>query len=265
MLLMTSGIGFGIDIGGSGIKGSRVDLATGELVTERLKVPTPQSYAIDEVVDAVIDVVRQAEWAGPFGCTFPGIVKEGVLHSAANLGEQWLGINFAQILSERAGQRVVVLNDADAAGVAEITFGAGKGHSGTVILTTLGTGIGTALFRDGVLVPNTELGHIEIDGHDAETRASSAVKTREGLSYKEWAARLQRYYSVLEFLLSPDLILVGGGISRKADKFLPRLQLHCEILPATLENQAGIAGAAMAVASNVEHAHAVAAEESSGE
>lgn len=257
MLPMTSGIGFGVDIGGSGVKGARVDLATGELVTERLKVPTPQSYAVDEVIDAVLDVVRQAEWEGPFGCTFPGIVKEGVLHSAANLGEHWLGIDFAAMLSERAGQRVVVLNDADAAGVAEVTFGAGKGHPGTVILTTLGTGIGTALFRDGVLVPNTELGHLEIDGHDAESRASSAAKTREGLSYKEWAVRLQRYYSVLEFLLSPDLILVGGGVSRKAEKFLPRLQLHCDILAATLENQAGIAGAAMAVASNVEHAHVV--------
>ena len=245
---MTSGIGFGVDIGGSGIKGARVDLATGELASERYKIPTPRSYDIDEVVQTVLDVVAMGDWDGPFGCTFPGIVKHGVLHSAANLGSHWLGVDFAGILAQRCGQKVAVLNDADAAGLAEMDFGAGKGREGVVIVTTLGTGIGSAMFLDGKLVPNTELGHLEVDGVDAETRASAAAKEREGLTYKEWAPRLQRYYETLDFLFSPDLIIVGGGVSRKHAKFLPLLSINAEIVPATLENQAGIAGAAMAVA-----------------
>jgi polyphosphate glucokinase len=246
---MVSGIGFGVDIGGSGIKGAKVDLATGELASERVKIPTPRSYDIDEVVQTVLDVVAKAGWEGPFGCTFPGIVKRGKLYSAANFGPHWLGLDLQGTLAERSGQRVHVLNDADAAGLAEVDFGAAKGQDGVVIITTLGTGIGTALFLDGKLVPNTELGHLEIDGYDAETRTSSAAKEREGLSYKEWAPRLQRYYSTLDFLFSPDLIVVGGGISRKAHKFLPLIEgLRCELVPAALENQAGIAGAAMAVA-----------------
>jgi polyphosphate glucokinase len=245
---MASGIGFGVDIGGSGIKGAKVDLATGELASDRVKIPTPRSYDIDEVVQAVLDVVATSEWDGPFGCTFPGIVKRGVLHSAANFGPHWLDLDLQGTLAERSGQRVHVLNDADAAGLAEVDFGAAKGQDGVVLITTLGTGIGTALFLDGRLVPNTELGHLEIDGYDAETRTSSAAKEREGLSYKEWAPRLQRYYSTLDFLFSPDLIVVGGGISRKAHKFLPLIEgLRCPIVPAALENQAGIAGAAMAV------------------
>jgi polyphosphate glucokinase len=246
---MVTGIGFGVDIGGSGIKGAKVDLATGELASDRVKIPTPRSYDIDEVVQAVLDVVAQAGWDGPFGCTFPGIVKRGTLHSAANFGPHWLGLDLQGLLAERSGQRVHLLNDADAAGLAEVDFGAAKGRDGVVIITTLGTGIGTALFLDGKLVPNTELGHLEIDGYNAESRTSSAAKEREGLSYKEWAPRLQRYYSMLDFLFSPDLIVVGGGISRKAHKFLPLIEgLRCEIVPAALENQAGIAGAAMALA-----------------
>jgi polyphosphate glucokinase len=241
-------IGFGVDIGGSGIKGARVDLETGELASERVKIPTPKSYDVDEVVGTVLDVVHKAGWEGPFGCTFPGIVKRGVLHSAANLGKQWVGLDFQSLLAERHGHPVAVLNDADAAGLAEVDFGRGKDRQGVVIVTTLGTGIGTALFLDGKLVPNTELGHIEIDGEDAETRTSSAAKEREGLSFKQWAPRLQRYYSQLDFLFSPDLIVVGGGISRKSAKFLPLITgLRCEIVAAALENQAGIAGAAMAV------------------
>lgn len=240
-------LAFGVDIGGSGIKGAVVNLDTGELASARVKIPTPSGYAVDDVVAAVLEIVSQSGWNGPFGCTFPGIVKNGVIHSAANLGEQWLGVHLAEVLAERSGQKVAVLNDADAAGLAEEYFGAAKGRMGTVIITTLGTGIGSAVFLDGKLLPNTELGHLEIDGHDAETRASSAAKTREGLSYKEWIPRLQRYYSTVDFLFSPDLIVVGGGISRKSHKFLPHLQLNCEIVPAQLENQAGIAGAAMAV------------------
>ncbi|MGB8022179.1 MAG: ROK family protein [Candidatus Nanopelagicales bacterium] len=240
-------IGFGVDIGGSGIKGAKIDLTTGDLASDRVKIPTPASYGVDEVVQTVLDVVSRAGWDGDFGCTFPGIVKHGVLHSAANLGPQWLGVDFAAILSERSGKKVAVLNDADAAGLAEIDFGAAKGRDGVVIVTTLGTGIGSALFLDGRLVPNTELGHLEIDGYDAETRASAAAKTRDGLSFKEWAVRLQRYYETLDFLFSPDLIVVGGGVSRKAEKFLPRIKIRADLVAATLENQAGIAGAAMAV------------------
>lgn len=246
---MGTSIGFGVDIGGSGIKGARVDLDTGELASERVKIATPRSYDIDEVVQTVLDVVARAEWDGPFGCTFPGIVKRGVLYSAANLGPHWIGVDFQSLLSERAGKPVVVLNDADAAGVAEVDFGVAKGRDGVVIVTTLGTGIGTAMFLDGKLVPNTELGHLEIDGANAESRASAAAKEREKLSYKKWATeRLTRYYGFLDFLFSPDLLVVGGGVSRKSEKFLPYITgLRCEIVPAALENQAGIAGAAMAV------------------
>jgi polyphosphate glucokinase len=239
-------IGFGVDIGGSGTKGARVDLETGELASDRIKFATPKEYAIDDVVQTVLDVVDQAGWDGPFGCTFPGIVKRGVLYSAANLGPHWLGVDLAGLLTERAGRPVTVLNDADAAGLAELDFGVAKGRDGVVIVTTLGTGIGSALFLDGKLVPNTELGHLEIDGESAEVRASSAAKAREGLSYKEWAPRLQRFYSHVDFLFSPDLIVVGGGISRKAAKFLPMIDIRSEIVAAQLENQAGIAGAAMA-------------------
>lgn len=245
---MTSAIGFGVDIGGSGIKGARVDLDTGELASERVKIPTPRSYDIEEVVQTVLDVVAKAEWDGPFGCTFPGIVKRGVLHSAANLGKHWIGLDFQSLLAERSGHPVAVLNDADAAGLAEMDFGVAKGRQGVVIVTTLGTGIGSALFLDGKLVPNTEFGHLEIDGEIAEKRASSAAKEREGLSFKQWAPRLQRYYSHLDFLFSPDLMVVGGGISRKSEKFLPLIEgLRCDLVPAALENQAGIAGAAMAL------------------
>jgi polyphosphate glucokinase len=245
---MTSSIGFGVDIGGSGIKGARVDLDTGELASERVKIPTPRSYDIEEVVQTVLDVVAKAGWDGPFGCTFPGIVKRGVLYSAANLGKHWIGLDFQSLLAERSGHPVAVLNDADAAGLAEMDFGAAKGVRGVVIVTTLGTGIGSALFLDGKLVPNTEFGHLEIDGEIAEKRASSAAKEREGLSFKQWAPRLQRYYSHLDFLFSPDLMVVGGGVSRKSAKFLPLIEgLRCDLVPAMLENQAGIAGAAMAL------------------
>ena len=242
-------IGFGVDIGGSGIKGARVDLTTGDLASERVKIPTPRSYAVDEVVQTVLDVLDKAGWDGPFGCTFPGIVKRGVLYSAANLGQHWIGVDFQSLLAERSGRAVVVLNDADAAGLAEVDFGVAKGTPGVVIVTTLGTGIGTALFLDGKLVPNTELGHVEIDGVNAESRASAAAKDREGLSYKKWATeRLAPYYRHLDFLFSPDLLVVGGGVSRKSEKFLPYItELRCPIVPAALENQAGIAGAAMAV------------------
>lgn len=238
-------IGFGIDIGGSGIKGGRVDLDTGNLVGERIKILTPKKPTPKNVVPIVTEILAQAEWSGPFGCTFPGVVRHGVLYSAANLGKVWLGLHLEEELHASTGLEVLVLNDADAAGIAEVRFGAAKGRDGVVILTTLGTGIGTAVINDGQLLPNTEFGHLQLHGDSAEKYAASSVKDREGLSYPEWAARLQEYYSHLEFLTSPDVIIVGGGISRKSERFLPLLSTEAELVPAQLRNTAGIVGAAV--------------------
>ncbi len=240
--------GFGIDIGGTGIKGALVDLEQGALAGERVRIPTPQPATVPAVLDTVAAVVEQAGWDGPVGCTFPGVVRHGVVGSAANVDDSWIGTDLAAELGARLGHPAAVLNDADAAGIAEMRFGAGRGISGVVLIATLGTGIGTALFVDGTLVPNTELGHLEIDGHDAEKRAASSVKVNEGLSFKAWAKRLQRYFSHVEMLLSPDLIIVGGGISKKSEKFLPRLSLQAPIVPAQLLNQSGIVGAGVASA-----------------
>ena len=237
------GNGFGIDIGGTGIKGALVDLEQGVLAGERVRIPTPQPATVSAVLDTVAAVVEQAGWNGPVGCTFPGVVRHGVVGSAANVDDGWIGTDLAGQLSERLGHTATVLNDADAAGIAEMRFGAGRGVGGVVLIATLGTGIGTALFVDGRLVPNTEFGHVELDGYDAEKRAAASIKENEGLSYKVWSKRLQRYFSHLELLLSPDLIIVGGGISKKSEKFLPRLSLQAPIVPAQLLNQSGIVGA----------------------
>lgn len=238
----------GIDIGGSGIKGAPVDLSRGALAAERVRLDTPEGATPTDVLEVVALVVEQFSEAvaadGVVGVTVPAVVQHGVVRSAANIDTSWIGTDADRLLTERLGREVHVVNDADAAGVAEMHYGAGKDVKGVVLLTTLGTGIGSALFVDGVLVPNTELGHLEIDGHDAETRAASSVKEREDLSWKEWAARLQRYYETVERLFSPDLIIVGGGVSKKADKFLPRLELRAPIVPAELRNEAGIVGAA---------------------
>lgn len=237
----------GIDIGGSGVKGAPVDLATGELTTDRLRIDTPKPATPDAVADVVAQIAeRFADQAGssPVGVTIPGIVRQGVMRSAANIDKSWVGTDVNRLFSTRLGRPVTVLNDADAAGVAERYYGAAKDIPGTVFLATLGTGIGTALLVDGVLVPNCELGHLELDGHDAETRAAASAREREKLDWAAWAQRLQRYFSHIEMLFSPDLIVVGGGVSRKAHKFLPLLELGTPIVPATLRNQAGIVGAA---------------------
>ena len=237
------GRGFGIDIGGTGIKGALVDLEQGVLAGERVRIPTPQPATVPAVLDTVAAVVEQAGWSGPIGCTFPGVVRHGVVGSAANVDDSWIGTDLAAQLGARLGHPATVLNDADAAGIAEMRFGAGRDVPGVVLIATLGTGIGTALFVDGRLVPNTELGHLELDGYDAEKRAASSVKTNEGLSYKAWSKRLQQYFSHVEMPLSPDLIIVGGGISKKSEKFLPRLELQAPIGAAQLLNQSGIVGA----------------------
>lgn len=236
----------GIDIGGSGVKGAIVDLATGEFVGERIRIETPQPAT----PDAVADVVRQVvEGLGvpedmPIGVTVPAPVIRGVVPFIANLDEAWAGINAVELMEKHLGRPVVVLNDADAAGLAEVAYGAAKGVDGLVIVTTQGTGIGSAMVMDGVLIPNSELGHLEIDGHDAEKRASAGQKTLQDLSWKKWAKRLQRYYSHVEMLFSPDLFVVGGGVSKKHEKFMPLLELKTPMVPAQLFNTAGIVGAA---------------------
>lgn len=238
----------GIDIGGSGIKGAPVDLARGELAAERLRIDTPAGGKPADVIKVVGQIVEhfadQIEPDAPVGITVPAVVHHGVVQTAANIDRSWIGTDADALLTERLGREVHLVNDADAAGVAEVHFGAGKGVKGVVLLTTLGTGIGSALFLDGQLLPNTELGHLELDGHDAEKRAASSAKEREGLSYEDWAVRLQRYYSHVEALLWPELIIVGGGVSKKAHKFLPLLDLRTPIVPAVLRNEAGIIGAA---------------------
>jgi polyphosphate glucokinase len=244
----------GLDIGGSGIKAAVVDVEAGELVAERVRIPTPEHARPDDVArvaDEVVDADRAHRGGGAggdHGVGFPAVVRQGVTTTAANVHADWIGAPAAELLGRALDRSVLVANDADVAGLAEIRFGAGKGVRGVVLVTTLGTGIGSALFVDGVLVPNTELGHIEVDGVDAETRAADSAREREDLSWKDWAKRLQRYYTLLETVLQPDLIVVGGGVSKKHDKFLPFLELRTTIVPAELRNEAGIIGAAVMAA-----------------
>ena len=245
---MSTGHPLGIDVGGSGIKGAPVDLELGDFVQKRRRIDTPAvstPEAVCDVIAQVVDHFDEVRSDSPIGVTIPGVVQHGDVKTAANIDKSWIGCEIEKLLEDRLQHDVVVVNDADAAGVGELEFGAAKGHQGLVILTTLGTGIGTAIFNRGVLVPNSELGHLEIDGVDAETVAASSAKTREDLSYEEWAKRLQVYYRRLEDLLWPDLIVVGGGVSKDSDEFLPLLDLRTPIIPATLKNKAGIIGAAV--------------------
>ncbi|MBT2489195.1 ROK family protein [Streptomyces sp. ISL-96] len=238
---------FGVDIGGSGIKGAPVDLERGDLAQPRHKVLTPHPATPSGVAGCVHEVVSHFGWSGPVGVTFPGVVTGGITRTAANVDKGWIDVDARALLSDRLGLPVTVLNDADAAGVAEMTFGAGAGRKGTVFLLTFGTGIGSALFRDGILVPNTELGHLELNGQDAEKHASTKAKEDEDLSWEQWAHRVQKYLAHLEMLFSPELFIIGGGVSRKAAKFLPLVEgIRAEIVPAQLQNNAGIVGAAMA-------------------
>ncbi|MEV7891318.1 polyphosphate--glucose phosphotransferase [Streptomyces sp. NPDC002817] len=242
---------FGVDIGGSGIKGAPVDLARGDLAQERHKVLTPHPATPDAVADGVKEVVEHFGWSGPVGLTFPGVVTGGAtIRTAANVDKDWIDTDARALFCERlGGLPVTVVNDADAAGVAEMEFGAGHGRRGTVVLLTFGTGIGSALFVNGVLVPNTELGHLELHGHDAETRASSKAKEDGELTWEHWARRVQKYLAHVEMLFSPELFIVGGGVSRKSQKFLHYIEgIKAEIVPAQLQNNAGIVGAAMRAA-----------------
>ena len=237
----------GIDIGGTGIKGAPVDVASGKLLAARQKIDTPQPSAPDAVAGVVKQLTASFGWSGPVGITFPGVVINGVTMTAHNMDKSWIGLDAAALFGKAAGNPVRVLNDADAAGVAEMTFGAGVGEQGTVLMLTFGTGIGSALFAGGVLVPNTELGHIEIRGRDAESRASEHAKELHDLSWAKWSERVQEYLQHIEALLSPDLIIVGGGVSKESDKWVPRLTgIRARIVPAAMLNDAGIVGAAMA-------------------
>ncbi|UYG16260.1 ROK family protein [Brachybacterium huguangmaarense] len=239
---------FGIDIGGSGIKGAPVDLKKGELSADRLRIPTPQPSTPEAVADTVAELLDAFTIDDdlPVGVTFPAVIQHGVAMTAANVDKSWIGTDVDSLLTERTGHDVFVVNDADAAGIAEMEFGAGHKVKGVVLMTTLGTGVGTALFNDGELVPNTELGHIPFDGEaeDWEKHVADSARTRDELDWEAWAERLQGYYSVLELLFSPDLIIVGGGVSKKHKHFLPLLDLRAPIVPAQTRNEAGIIGAA---------------------
>lgn len=242
-------IGFGIDFGGSGIKGAPVDLDRGEFAAERIRIKTPEGATPEAVADVLADLLgRFPDVSGPVGVTVPGVVDAGVVRSAANIDDSWIGTDADALFTERLGVDVHVVNDADAAGLAEVRYGAASGQRGLVIVTTLGTGIGSALIHDGVLVPSSELGHLEIEGHVAEKWAANSVREEEGLTWTEWAGRLRTYYRTLERLFSPRLFVVGGGVSKQADEFLPHLDLATPIVPAGLRNQAGIVGAALVAA-----------------
>ncbi|MDQ3152510.1 MAG: ROK family protein [Actinomycetota bacterium] len=245
---MTSTRGFGVDVGGSGIKGAPVDLATGSLAADRRRFPTPRPSSPGAVADVVAGIVAQFGWTGPLGITLPCVVKHGIARTAANVDPAWRGTDAADLLRQRTGCPAVVLNDADAAGLAEMRFGAGRGRDGVVVLLTFGTGIGSAVFHHGELVPNTEFGHLEVDGHDAERRAAASARDAEALSWPDWAARVSRYLQVLENLVWPDLVIAGGGVSRKAENWLPLLECRTDVVAAELQNNAGIVGAAAAAA-----------------
>lgn len=227
------------------MKAGPVDLEAGELTAERFKINTPQPATPEAMAGVVAELVGRFDWSGPIGVAFPGVIRGGVTLTAANVDKAWIGTDADELFTKATGSEVHVVNDADAAGLAEVRFGAGRDRAGVVLLLTLGTGIGSALFVDGTLVPNTELGHLEIDGHDAESQAAASARDRDGLSWTDWARRVERYLRTVVMLFSPSLIIVGGGASRKADKWLPHIHVDAEVVPAALTNEAGIVGAAL--------------------
>jgi polyphosphate glucokinase len=246
--------GFGIDVGGSGIKGGIVDLDTGLLIGDRIKLLTPQPATPSAVAKTIAEVVNGFGWTGPLGVTYPGVVAHGVVQTAANVDKAWIGTNARDVIgAELNGQAVTILNDADAAGLAEARYGAGRDQSGVVVLLTFGTGIGSAVIHNGTLLPNTEFGHLEVGGKEAEQRAASSVKDKNNWSYEKWAKQVTKVLVAIENALWPDLFIAGGGISRKADQWLPLLENRTRVVAADLLNTAGIVGAAMASTSDVTH------------
>ncbi len=249
----------GIDVGGTGIKGAVVDTKKGVLITDRYRLLTPQPPKPKPMVETVVEIAKHFDWKGPVGCGFPAAVVKGEVKTASNISKNWIGRNIVKMLDESTGCRCIVLNDADAAGIAEMRFGAGKKRDGLTIIVTLGTGIGSAMFMDGRLIPNSELGHIEINGKVAEPWAAAIVRKKKKLSWKDWSQRIDTYLKRLQVYFWPDLFIIGGGVSKRHDEFLPLLTVQCEVLPAKLRNEAGIIGAALAVeigsASNKTHTH----------
>jgi polyphosphate glucokinase len=239
---------FGIDIGGSGIKGAEVDLDGGRMLTSRIRIPTPQPATPESVAEVIQSIITQARWKGPVGCAFPGVVQQGTTRLATNLDPSWEGARGEEELQTRLGLPIHMINDADAAGLAEMTYGAGKTHGeqGVVLMLTFGTGIGSAIFVDGRLVPNTELGELELNGYIAETRAAGRLREDGELNWEEWTERVQEYLTYVEKLFSPNLIIFGGGISALSAEFLPNLRTNARLVPAELLNNAGIVGAAYA-------------------
>jgi polyphosphate glucokinase len=237
--------GFGIDIGGTGMKAAVVDLEQGALASGRYRIDTPRPATPSAMAVVVRELVAHHGWQGRVGCAFPAVVQHGVVRSAANIDPSWIDVDADALFSDVLGLEVHMVNDADAAGLAEMRFGAGRDRRGVVLMLTFGTGIGSGLFVDGVLVPNTELGHLELDGFDAETRAAASARKRERLSWPEWAGRVQHYLRHVERLLSPELIIVGGGASKKPDRWLPLVDIGTEVVPAQMANNAGIIGAAL--------------------
>lgn len=246
--------GFGVDVGGSGVKGGIVDLDTGQLIGDRFKLLTPQPATPTAVAQTIAAVVNNFGWTGPLGVTYPGVVTDGIVQTAANVDKSWIGTNASEVIGAALnGQQVTVLNDADAAGLAEVRYGAGKDRPGVVVLLTFGTGIGSALVHNGTLIPNTEFGHLEVDGKEAEKRAASSIKEKNDWSYAKWAKQVSRVLVAIEHTLWPDLFIAGGGISRKADQWLPLLENRTPVIAAALLNTAGIVGAAMASTEDVTH------------
>lgn len=244
-------IALGIDIGGSGIKGALVDTTTGDLVSDRLRVDTPNPSKPEACIALIKQMAQTLDYQGPMGVGIPGIVIQGVLYSAANIDNDWIGLNAEEAIAQETGCAVVVRNDADVAAVAELNFGAGHQQPGVVMMFTLGTGIGAAMFVNGRLVPNLELGHLYLRGmkKDAEDYASDRIRQKEKLKWKAWGGRLHEYFQHIEFLFSPELIIIGGGVSKKHEKFLKYIKTRAAVVPAELRNEAGIVGAAVTAVS----------------
>ncbi|MCF8225775.1 MAG: ROK family protein [Bacteroidales bacterium] len=235
----------GIDIGGSGVKGAIVHTKKGKLITKRFRIPTPQPATPDAVADVIREIADHFDWKGPVGVGFPGVIQQGFARTAANVDDSWIDVNLNALFSKKTGCKVHVVNDADAAGMAEMKFGSGKNFRGVALLITVGTGLGTVVFTNGVLMPNIEMGHILLHGDDAEKYASDAARKADELSWEDWAGRFGEYLKRMEDLLWPDLIIIGGGASKKDDKFLQHLNTRAKVVPATLLNEAGIIGAAL--------------------
>lgn len=237
---------FGIDIGGSGAKGAIVDVSTGELITERFKVPTPDPATPENLAASVVEILKHHGWDGPFGCGLPSVIVNGVVRTAAHIDDSWIGTNAVDLLTTATGRPVHVLNDTDAAGVAEVQLGAGRDVDGTIILLTFGSGIGSAMFRDGLLIPNSELGHLELNGMEAEVRGAAKSMERLGLTMAEWLSEVNDFVAHVEWIFWPDLLIFGGGISKQANDFLSRIKSRAPLVPTMFRNNAGIVGAALA-------------------